>query len=296
MFLNSVIMPKGLDLISDITVVIRYAGESTLTTLKNQVCKEISKNNVFVIEEKPFSKAVDTTFSIGIEQNKKWTLALDADLILIPGALSEIMYSASKYSADLYVFQGYILDKFRCFVRQGGPHLYLTKNLVKARDLLRQSPENLRPESQIYHKMQNLNYQVIIERKIFALHDFFQTPEDMYRKGFFHGIKHKGWRRYLPLWLEKSKYEKDYELGALGFIHGYISGENTYPDLEKLMIEGRSVSNSMGVQRVCLKGEIDDSYILDILSKYDVLFNDNLDILKKKKPLIKRILKRLISG
>ncbi len=280
---------------NDVTVVIRYVGESSLATLKNQVCKEISINNVFVIEEKPFSKAVDTTFRIGIEQNKKWTLALDADLILIPGALKQIIRSASKYTSDLYVYQGCVLDKFKCSVRQGGPHLYRTKNLLKARDLLRQSPENLRPESQLYNKMQNLNYQVIIERKIFALHDFFQTPEDMYRKGYFHGIKHKGWRSYLPLWLEKAKYEKDYELGVLGFIHGYMSGEITYPDLEKLLAEGRIVSDRIGVQGVYLKEEIEDTYILDVLNTYGVLYNDNLEILKKKQSLIKRVLRGFIS-
>lgn len=286
-------MPKNIDLINDVTVVIRYAGESTLTVLKNQVCKEISEKNIFVIEERPFSKAVDTTFSIGLEQNKKWTLALDADLILIPGALKNILYSASKYPSNLYVFQGYILDKFKCSVRQGGPHLYLTENLSIARDLLRQSPESLRPESQLYHKMQNLNHQVIIEKKIFALHDFFQKPEDMYRKGYFHGIKHKNWKKFLPLWLEKGKDEKDYEVGALGFMQGYIFGENVYPELEKFLKEGRAVSNNLGVQQSCLEEIMDDSYILKILTEYDVLFNNYLDILKKKTPLIKRISRRL---
>jgi UDP-glucuronate 4-epimerase len=79
-------------------------------------------------DEVPFSKAVEKTFSIGIANDKEWTLALDVDLLLLPNAIEKLIQSGNKCKENLYIYQAYILDWFRGGLKYGGPHLYKTCN------------------------------------------------------------------------------------------------------------------------------------------------------------------------
>lgn len=200
--------------------------------------------------------------------------------------------SADKFDNNLYVYQGCILDKFLCTTKQGGPHLYLTKNLKVAREKLNNSDHGLRPESKIYHEMAKESYDVIKEKKIFALHDFFQSHEDVYRKGFFHGIKHKPWKRLIPLWLEKSQSENDYKIGSIGFIDGYFSEQNVYPKIEELKKIAHQKIKELNIDRV-VKSEIRNVDFNNVMKFFSVKYDDDLNILIKKKPFFKRVRSKL---
>ena len=54
-----------------VTVVIRSCGERTKYHCENLISQQVPNENIFVINEIPFSKAVEETFRIGLKQNKK---------------------------------------------------------------------------------------------------------------------------------------------------------------------------------------------------------------------------------
>lgn len=222
------------NLIENLTVIVRSAGEKTTQQCINQIKKEVDFSNIFLIQEKPFSAAVKKTFKLGIEQGKKWTLAVDADLLLFDGTIRTMLQNAEVYGNDLYVYQGFIVDWFMMNVRQGGPHLYLTQNLAKTEDYYSEMNDSLRPESFFYAIMREKGMRVKIDRKIYGLHDYYQNYKDIYRKAFFHGIKHDSWGHLLSSWLEKSAIEIGYKIVIKGFVDGFATSNKSYPTLESM--------------------------------------------------------------
>ncbi len=278
---------------NDVTVIIRSFKERSIEICLNSVLTEIDQENVFLIQETPFAKAVQKTFEIGISENKKWTLAIDADLILLPNSISTMLNQAKAYD-NLYVYQGHILDKFRCGVRQGGPHLYKTENLEIAIELIKSDQANLRPESAIYDLMKKRNHNVVIDKKIYALHDFEQFYKDIYRKAYFHGIKHKGWKSLLPLWLEKCYLDFDYKIASVGFLDGYFSEKYQYPSPEEFDERYIDLLNDrFKIKEKAILNSINKSYIENVLNDYNVNYNKTLDIIYRKKPIFNRIKSKL---
>ncbi|WP_026753223.1 hypothetical protein [Sediminibacter sp. Hel_I_10] len=283
-------MPIDTLLNNDVTVIIRSSKERSIEVCLNSVLKEIDKTNVFLIEEVPFIKAVQKTFEIGLAENRKWTLAIDADLLLLPHSISIMVNQAQLKSEKLYVYQGFILDKFRCGIRQGGPHLYKTEHLKTALDLIDNEGNNLRPESAIYNQMIKRGYDVIVEKKIFALHDFEQNYKDIYRKAYFHGIKHKGWRSLLASWLEKSATDHDYKIASSGFLDGYFSDKRQYPSPEEFdqkTIE--LLQKKFNIKEKPALASVKNEFTEEILNSYGINYSKDLDLIPKKKPLIAKI-------
>ena len=58
--------------------------------------KQVPVENLFLIHEVPFSQAVRRTFEIGIEQNKKWTIAVDADILLNDNSVQRMVEKAES--------------------------------------------------------------------------------------------------------------------------------------------------------------------------------------------------------
>ena len=274
----------------DITVVIRSFNERSIAICFNSIISEIDKCNIFLIQETPFSKAVQKTFEIGISENRKWTLAIDADLILLPNAISIMLSRAEAHNGNPYVYQGHILDKFRCGIRQGGPHLYKTEHLNIALELIKQDETNLRPESAIYNLMKKRNYDVILDKKIFALHDFEQFYNDVYRKAYFHGIKHKGWKSLLPLWLEKCHLDYDYKIASIGFLDGYFSEKKQYPSPEEFDEKYINLlRDKFNMKEKTILPSIESNIIEAILNNYNIQYDQYLNILSPKKSLLTKI-------
>src|SRR6476619_2803834 len=102
-------------MIDDVKVIIRSSGERTEAACKQIPAKQVRIENISVIHESPFSKAVEATFRLGTEADKKWTLAVDADILLTATAVQDIVKRAEKKSGKTFIYQGCVLDKlFNC--------------------------------------------------------------------------------------------------------------------------------------------------------------------------------------
>ena len=115
-----------------VTVVIRSVGERTENLCRELVAAQIAHRNIFLVREKPFACAVQRTFQIGIDQGRPWTLAVDADTLLLPGVIQRLYACAENQDANLFKAQGLVIDKFLSSPRAAGNHFYRTAHLNRA--------------------------------------------------------------------------------------------------------------------------------------------------------------------
>ena len=96
---------------NDVTVVIRTIGERTTGLCKNLVAGQVPEQNIVTISERPFHQAVVKTFEMGQQMNHRWTIALDADVLLYPVTISRMLSRMSRLPDSFFFYQGLVLDK-----------------------------------------------------------------------------------------------------------------------------------------------------------------------------------------
>ena len=121
----------------DVHVVVRSANERTTSVATQLACAQLqSDHDISVIAEVPFEAALRATYAIGLAVGKKWTMALDADILLAPNAIVELTRAAELMPPHYVQVQGRIWDKILGMYRQAGPRIYRT-GVVAARSRIR---------------------------------------------------------------------------------------------------------------------------------------------------------------
>jgi hypothetical protein len=201
----------------DVKVVVRSVGERTERACRDILVRQVPEENIVIIHEVPFSEAVRKTFSIGIQENLMWTLAVDADVLLTPNAVDSMIKTAKQKPEHTFVYQGCVLDKLFKDIRPGGPHLYRTALLPRAVGFI--SDNDLRPESHSYAKMAEIGFHFYQEPEIYGLHDYEQHTSDIYRKSFLHAKKHSHLtEHFMKEWARSS--DPDHAVAISGFLKG----------------------------------------------------------------------------
>ena len=130
---------------SDLTVIVRTVSERTTDTCIQLLSNVIPHDNIFVISEIPFSKAVRKSFVVGIENKKKWTLVIDADVLIRESFINEMLDFAEQQPDNTFVIQGLVHDKIFDVLRPAGNHLFRTKYLNAAIESIPREGTTLRP-------------------------------------------------------------------------------------------------------------------------------------------------------
>ena len=179
-----------LELIDNCTVVIRSVGERTTELCRYIIEQQVFSKNVFVINEIPFSKAVQKTFTIGLDNNLPWTIAIDADVLTSSKGLRRLVSCAETYQEPFFKGNCRGVDKYFGSVRTICPHIYHTSYFEFAIKAFPQE-EFLRPESHILDIV-NAHYQLSVAKfsDIIAIHDFEQGYSDIFRKAYIYAKKH----------------------------------------------------------------------------------------------------------
>jgi|GEM_PF-2734839 len=208
---------------TDVTVVIRAVGERTLDACYHIVTQQVPPAQVETIREVPFSRAVQRTFEIGLTHNRPFTLAVDADMLLLPNAIDDIITHMKSHSKSIFVLRGPIIDKLMLFKRIGGPHLYQTDLLEKALSFAEDAKAQMRPETYVGTQMQSLGHESAFVEQSFALHDFEQHYTDIFRKSIVHAHKHRRTLTYLEsAWEQLAVHDPVYKVASLASMIGKI--------------------------------------------------------------------------
>lgn len=199
-----------------VTFVVRSCGERTEAACVDSLAAT-GRDEVRVIAERPFAKAVVRTFEVGREAGHRWTIAVDADVLLRPGAVDTLVAIAEAGPDHLFEAEGRLFDNFFRQPRWCGVHLYRTSLLGEALGLTDGAAENHRPETFVIGRMKAAGYAQIKDEAVLGLHDFGQTYADCYRKGFVHAQKHLVFAEaWVALWGRLAEHEREFAVALQG--------------------------------------------------------------------------------
>ena len=223
--------------INGVTTVIRSVGERTEALCKSIILGQgVPNSNTVIVNETPFSKALDKSFSIGIENDLPWTLCIDADVLLRPNALKQLISVANKQNDRVCEVQGFVLDKFHGGVRYGGPHLYRTSLLKLVKDFIPSEGVSVRPETYALNKMNKNGYPWYSVTLLAGIHDYEQYYRDIFRKCFVYAHKYPDrLENFVSHWRLMLKNDFDYEVALGGLAAGIEYNKNVYIDANRLI-------------------------------------------------------------
>ena len=225
---------------NQLTVVIRTNEERTIELIHQTVSDQVPAENIRVINEKPFFKAVQKTFEIGSQNDSPYLLALDGDILLFPEAVQYMIYEAGKYKRDDFFRIDFpIFDKFRG--RATGVHFYNNRYARKFLDFLDTREHGtafLRPEFEnveAFSKKYSLSYQNI-PHFIVAKHDYFQYYRDIFNKYILRrkrGIRDNWFGKLVSIVKQKSLQNLD-DLDYAIALEALLQDETELPAIEVL--------------------------------------------------------------
>lgn len=217
------------------SIIVRSVNERT-----EQLCCElilaqgVPKDHLFLIHESPFSAALKKTFTIGIGANLPWTYCVDADVLLRPGAIENMIGIAEQQNPNICEIQGYVLDKFFGGPREGGIHLYRTSLLRSVSEQIPEEGVNIRPEFHTLESMTRMGYPYKQIPFLAGLHDFEQFYSDIYRKCFVQAHKHlRQTDLFLGVWRAGAPTDLDYQVALKGFAAGIEHFSKVFIDVNQ---------------------------------------------------------------
>lgn len=210
------------ELLRQVTVVIRSVGERTEEVCRALVLEQgVPPEAVFVVRERPFSKTLRVGSEIGLEQGKKWTLFVDADLLLRRGSIQRMLNQAESEPNRVCEVQGYCLDKFFGGVRIGGIRVYRTSLLNDFIDSIPEEGVDIRPEARALQTMASKGFPGVTVPQLIGLHGFEQSYKDIFRTCLVHAHKHLHLANFfVPFWRTHAEDDEDYRIALAGFAAG----------------------------------------------------------------------------
>ena len=269
---------------NNITVIVRSSGERTVRYCRYLLEQQIPKQNICVIEETPFSAALKKGFEIGIEKGMKWTLCIDADVLVNHDIMNQLIKHAEKSDESIFEIQGLVLDKFIPIKRPAGNHLYRTSLIDKAIQFIPKEGTSLRPESDMLKKMRDIGYPWKQIGLIIGIHDFKQYNADIYRKCFLQAHKHSQYISLLESYWDNEKTDdKDFQVALWGVRAGKIYNGDIYVDKNFHAQEIKDILVIMNCKekKQIQRNQFNKSYVDNIINQHDIK-NDWINNLQQK--------------
>lgn len=220
----------GLPLVADdvdtstlnLHVVIRSVGERTESLCRKLILDQgLPPARVTQVGEVPFSATLRKSFEAGVQSGSKWTLCVDADILLRPGSIGSLVSLAEQQQENVCELQGYVMDKFFGGPRQAGLHLYRSSLLPQAMACIPDEGVNIRPEYHTLRAMRKAGFPWLEVPLVLGLHDAEQYYRDVYRKCFVHAHKHAQYAELLmEVWKQGAVQDSDYRVALRAFADG----------------------------------------------------------------------------
>lgn len=202
-----------------VTVIVRSVGERTEGLCCSLIKEQIPEDNIHLISEGPFYKTLEATFKTALRENRKWTLCLDADVLIRPSFIKDIIEYAEGRPADVVEINAVAIDKFLLSPREVGQRLYRTQALEQAILYVDAAKEEIRPETFIVNQLLKEGFHQDRIDLLVGIHDYEQSYKDIYRKIFVHTKKHQaaGIAADYKLWKQRQLYDNDYKVAVAAY-------------------------------------------------------------------------------
>jgi hypothetical protein len=218
-----------------VSIVVRTVGERTTPLCVHRLRRALPASPLVVVQASPFRQALRSTFTRGLELGARWTLVIDADVIVRPKLAEDLLAVAEHADQATFVVQGIVRDKFFGIMRPAGNHLYRTKYLAQALDCLPDAPASLRPESVTIDRMVLAGYGFRQCDVVVGLHDFEQSFGDVARKCFLQAFKHRSFLAHAwPRWRHSAEDDDDFRVAMAAVEEGLAYSDPVYVDRQFL--------------------------------------------------------------
>jgi len=264
----------------DITIVIRSSYERTEDICHNLVKRQVPEENIVIIHERPFFSSLKRSFQTGIAADREWTLCIDADVLILPNAVEGLVGFVSGQPDACLGASGLVLDKLRMEKSRGGHHIYRTHLLIEALSIIKTDKNmafQLRPETYLKHKMQEVGYYWSLWDEVIGLHDFEQFYSDIYRKMIVRAQKSSSAReKYLKKAALYSQKDPDFLVAAWGLRIGTTKTDRLYLDSEQWREEASSLMLAQGLEeKKVLEVPNGEKAVQELYRNYSYLMSDN---------------------
>jgi len=219
---------------TEIILIIRSIGERTEQLCKKLILDQgIPEKQVLLVKEVPLSAAMRKAYELGIESGAKWTLCIDADVLLRPGSIAYMLQEAEIQPKQVCEIQGLVLDKFFGGPRPAGNHLFRTKYLKKVIKRIPEEGVNIRPERYTLGQMEKDGFLNVKIPYVIGLHDDEQYNCDIYRKVFVQGVKHIHLAKlFSEIWKANIEHDHDFKVALYAFSDRFKNLEPVYINCE----------------------------------------------------------------
>jgi hypothetical protein len=203
---------------------------------------------VTIVNEVPFESALRKTFTTGIESGAKWTLALDADVLVRPGGLAALIRDAETMPCESAQVGGLVFDKITGLFRQAGNRVYRTTLLPIALACVPPTGSEPTPEFFVARVLGSKGHAAIKSDVVVGLHDFEQSFADLYRKAMLHSAKHRRLiAEMITLCAERGERDPDYRVILKALWDGLSVGHVPTVDARNHAAEGERAIQSLGL-------------------------------------------------
>jgi len=207
----------------EVLIVIRNAGERTTEGCRTICEKLVGAENVRVIREAPFERALTRMCDIAVEHNAPWTFSVDADVLLHADAVTYLWRTAVASKPNVFQVQAPIVCKLFRGVRFG-MRMYRTAMLSRFRECVPAEGTERRPESFVVAKMKEEGGETTLLTEPVGIHDFEQYYRDVYRTAYVFGQKFvRRLPELLPAWKEQKGTDPDFLIALRGVYDGLMA-------------------------------------------------------------------------
>jgi len=214
-------------IVRSVKPIVRSCGERTTRQAVALLSKIFDIDDIEVVREVPFEKALRATYEIGIASGREWAFVMDADVLPSPRRLRQALTSRADRVEDVFVFRGLVLDKFFGWPREVGNYIYRTSLLGTALDLIPRAGAKVRPEFSTIQAMHHRGHRMeTVEDMTYAVHDFEQFYKDLFRKGYVYASKHPAMQILMTDWQKRGEKDADFFVMLAGAVaHNARGGE-----------------------------------------------------------------------
>ncbi len=207
----------------DVSCVVRTIGERTANACVSLLKSFFGQDNMAVVSRDPFSEALKSSLRAGLEMDRKWTLVIDADVLIHSPGLAAMLKDRHVLPENTFMYHASVMDKFFTRYRRAGNRLYRTAHLNRALALL---PDGhpLRPERDLCQAMLEAGFCNYQSYQIIGLHDHCQNYRDILRKMVLFVAKHDTLLEWLTEIWEKGQDDLDFQAALDGIRNANISG------------------------------------------------------------------------
>jgi len=260
--------------IENLTVVIRSVKERTESLCKKFIIDQgVDPADVHVIHEKPFSRAMEVSYKIGLQSGKKWTYCVDADVLLRKNSIVEMLTIANQQPETTFGISGRLLDKLFGNTRSVGNHLFRTSYLHLMLDAIADfNDETIRPESSAKSALKRKDLKWDKKKVIIGLHDFEQHYYDIARKTLTHSHKHtEQLSELITFWMLRCESDTDFKVALIGLAKGVSYFEDVKIDIDSFKVLNNQTEKKFGIKGV----REDDFQVSSYRDIEDTLNNKN---------------------